>query len=81
MAVVLSNPFAGSNSNYISFMSLITKITNCLMRLLLLYPIGFKGPVKQIQWMIIVKSVPLYHLKLVYVVLYMVVKEFLETHF
>ena len=28
-----------------------------------------------------VKSVPRYHFKLVYVVLYMAVKEFLETHF
>ena len=47
-----------------------------------------KGPVKLIQWVKIghsflqsVKSVPLYHFKLAYVVLHMLVEEFFETDF
>ena len=47
-----------------------------------------KGPVKLIQrvkiahsFLICVKSAPIYHFKLAYVVLHMAAKKFFETHF
>ena len=50
--------------------------------------ISWKAPVKLIQLvkianslLVFVKSVPLYHVKLTYVVLHMAVKEVFETYF
>ena len=77
-----------SNVSYL-FLQVVPSRRFLLVLLALKIEENEKGPVKLIQqvkkslfiFTVGVKSVPLYHFKLAYVVLHVAVKQFFETHF